>query len=46
MKRWNGSSIVDITMPIDSSFRIVRMESLSDNEIWMSTASNTIYQFE
>ncbi|MFZ4589970.1 MAG: hypothetical protein ACOYN6_03170 [Ignavibacteria bacterium] len=46
LKHWNGFNIVDIVMPYDSSNRIVRIEPVSDNDIWMSTASNTIYHYK
>lgn len=45
LKRWNGTVIENIILPADTTDRIVRIEPISDNDIWMSTASNTIYHY-
>ena len=45
LKRWNGISIEDINLPIDSIGRIDRIETISANDIWLSTAKNIIYHY-
>jgi len=43
--RWNGYSINDIELPNDSSQRILKIEVISDDDIWMSTDQNIIYHY-
>jgi hypothetical protein len=45
LKIWNGNYIKDIDLPDDSSARILSIEVISDNDIWMSTDHNVIYHY-
>lgn len=45
LKRWNGSTIENIVMPADTTHTIMRIETITDNDIWISTQSNTIYHY-
>ena len=45
LKRWDGTVIRDIAMPIDTSTYIVTIEPISENELWISTTKNIIYHY-
>ncbi len=45
LKKWNGTNIIDIPIPIDSSIRILKIIPVSENELWISTSSNIIYHY-
>ncbi len=45
LKRWNGVGIEDIAMPIDTSCRIISIETISENDIWISTNKSIIYHY-
>jgi len=42
LKKWNGSGLIDINVPIDSNTYIANILALSDNDIWMTTPRTSI----
>lgn len=45
LKKWNGSAIEDIPMPIDTSNDIYSMEAVSPNDIWIATDKPIVYRY-
>jgi hypothetical protein len=45
LKKWNGTDIIDIPMPIDSSVRILDIVPISENELWISTDGNIVHHY-
>jgi len=44
LKKWNGSTIEDIALPMDTS-SLFNLLAVSENDVWMTTTKNIIYHY-